>query len=71
MGTGLAREAQRSPLSSTKAKPYRSNAELNSTALSGVPGPVSDSARQNILQCYVLVYPKLLLPWWLCLQYED
>jgi len=60
VGTVLGREAERSPPPGTKAKLYRSNVELHSTALAGVPSPVSTSARQNILQFYVLALPKLL-----------
>jgi hypothetical protein len=40
--------------------PYWSNIELNSTPLSVVPGPMSSSVRHVALQCFVLVFPKIL-----------
>jgi hypothetical protein len=40
--------------------PYLSNAEMNSTALSVAPVPVSRSTRHVILQCFMLVFRKLL-----------
>jgi len=39
----------------------RSIVELNSTALSAVPGPKSTCNRQAILQYFLLAFPKLLL----------
>ena len=39
--------------------PYWSSVELNSTVLSAVPGPMSSSNGQDILQCCVLVFLKL------------
>jgi hypothetical protein len=40
---------------------YRSDVELHSTKISVVPGPMSSSDRHVILQCFVLVFPKLAL----------
>jgi hypothetical protein len=40
---------------------YRFHVELDSTALSAVPSPVSSSSRHVTLQCCILVFPKLLL----------
>jgi len=40
---------------------YRSNVELNSTALSAVPGLMSSLYRHVILHGFMLVFPKLLL----------
>ena len=78
MGTVFGREVERSPpsgtvanTSGTIANTYRSNVELHSKALPGVPSPVSTSARHNNLQYYVKVFPKLFLFKWLHLKCED
>jgi hypothetical protein len=42
--------------------PYQSNVELDSTALSVLPDPMSRSSRQVNLHCFILVYPNFLLP---------
>lgn len=41
--------------------PYQSNVELNLTVLSAVSDPLSSSNWHIILQCLMLVFPKLLL----------
>jgi hypothetical protein len=41
--------------------PYRSSVKLNSTVLSAVPGLMSSSNQEDILQCFMLVFLKLLL----------
>jgi len=42
---------------------FRYSVKLNSTALSVVPGPMSNWIRQVILQCSMFVFPKLLISW--------
>jgi hypothetical protein len=42
--------------------PSRYNAELNSTVLSPVPGPVWSQNHRVIQQCFLLVFPKLCYP---------
>jgi len=44
----------------TMLNPYLSYVESDSTALSAVPSPVSNSNRHVILH-FILVFPKLLL----------
>ena len=41
-------------------KSYGSNDEWHSTAVSTVPGPKSGSNRHVILQCFMLVFSKVL-----------
>jgi phytoene dehydrogenase-like protein len=41
--------------------PYGSSTELDSTALSAVPGPMPSLNRQFILQCFTLIFPNLHL----------
>lgn len=43
-----------------RINPYRSNVDLNSTALSSVSGPMSNSTRHIILQCFMLALSKPL-----------